>query len=169
MSRTLVFIVVIVLVGLVLFAGLLYYTLKTQITDVSSKKPYSEYIGKKVYSKRDAIIALSSEADAYANPYIITESKSDLMLEADPRYKLSSGTELLIQSAKIFKNGTSGFEHAFVLGTVFVKELNREVPFEYRWGEAHTSLYNEYEDYWTFSLSLWQEEEQLIGEKFYLK
>ncbi len=85
------------------------------------------------------------------------------MLEATPRYKLPIGTELQIQSAKVFKNGTSGYEQAFVLGTVFINELNKEVSFEYRWGEAHTSIYNEYEDYWTFPIAIWQEEEQFFG------
>lgn len=169
MSKTLVFIITVALLGLLVFGGLLYYTLRTKVTDISNKRPYIDFVGKKVRSKRNAVLVLSRKADAYACPYLLTEKEDALMSDAAPTYPLPSGTELQIQSAKVFKNGTSGFEHAFVLGAVFVEELNEEVSFEYRWGEAHTSIYNEYQDYWTFSLALWQEGEELTEEKFYLK
>lgn len=167
MSKPLSIILLSLLVGAVLFVALLYYTLKTKITDVSDKKPYSEVLNKELVLQRDAIIAKSRSADTYANPYLLTEQEDQLMSEAVPRYRLAKGTAIRMTAAKLFKNGTSGFTHAYVLGKIYVPEIKLEVEFEYQWGESHISIYNDFKDYWTFPQAIWQESSIFDGEKFY--
>lgn len=167
MSKPLSIILLSFFIGAVLFVALLYYTLKTKITDVSDQRPYREVLNKELVLQRDAVLVKSRSADIYANPYLLTEQEEQLMPEALPRYRLAKGTFIQITAAKLFKNGTSGFTYAYVLGKVYVPEIKSEVEFEYQWGESHISIYNDFKDYWTFPQAIWQESSVLEGEKFY--
>jgi hypothetical protein len=71
---------------------------------------------------------------------------------------LPAGTVVKLQQAKLFRNGVSGFETAYVLGTVFVPELKTEVAFEYAWGKNNWSLSSDEKDFYTFPLALWQDQ-----------
>ena len=49
----------------------------------------------------------------------------------------------------------------------YVKELKKEVAFEYRWGKQQVVIYGDAIDYWTFPLAIWQE--KVLQGKFYFE
>jgi hypothetical protein len=157
----------IALLALLVFIGMLWYVLRTKVSDVSDQEPYSGIVNKTVAIKRQAFIALNVEWNAYDNPYLICESDSDFLSEVGTKYILPTGTVLTITEANIYTNGTSGFSSAYVLGTVYLKELKKEVAFEYRWGKQQVVIYGDSKDYWTFPLAIWQDNE--LNEKFYFE
>ena len=156
MSKTIAKIIIGAFIVLLLFIGLLYYTLCAKVTNVSDEEPYSGVINKKLCLVKDVFITKSREVDAYANPYLISEIQDDSSARSLSGYILPKGTAIKIYEANIYKNGVSGFAQAYVLGTVYIKELSKEVHFEYNWGQSHVTIYSEQDDYWTFPLAPWQ-------------
>jgi hypothetical protein len=142
---------------LLAFIFILYLTLRTKVNDVSSKQPYSEFINQALVLKRSASISKTREPDVQANPYLLTEAQGEVLEDVGLRYILPAGTVVKLQQAKLFRNGVSGFERAYVLGTVFVPELKTEVAFEYAWGKNNGSLSSDEKDSYTFPLALWQD------------
>ena len=154
-----------ILVGLaallLVFVLLLYEALRTKITNVSSKSPYAQFINRPLVLSRPATISKSQEPDVQAHPYLLTDAPIEARgIDGDragPQYALPAGTTITLTEAKLFKNGVSGFEHSYVLGTVFVPELKAEVAFEYAWGKNNVSLTGNEKDYYSFPLALWQD------------
>ncbi len=142
---------------LLAFIFILYLTLRTKANDVSSKKPYAEFMGKQLAIKRPAALFKTREPDVQVNPYALTDAQPDAQEEAGPRYVLPAGTVITLQKAKLLRNGTSGFERSYVLGTVFVPELKAEVAFEYAWGKNNWSNAADENDHYTFPMALWQD------------
>jgi hypothetical protein len=149
---------------LLLFIFILYATLRTKVNDVSDKKPYAEFMGKQLAIKRPAGISKTREPDVQANPYLLTDLQTEAREDAGPLFVLPAGSVISLQKAKLFRGGTSGFEVSYVLGTVFVPELNAEVAFEYAWGKNNWLPTSDHQDHYTFPLALWQD--RVIEGKF---
>ena len=96
---------------------------------------------------------------------VYKQNKDDIDSELKEVYQISIGTNLTIHKAKIFTNGTSGFSHLYVLGSIYAEDLKKEVSFEYNYGEKKYSLYSNEEEYWSFDKAIW-ENEKIVG-KFY--
>ena len=74
-------------------------------------------------------------------------------------YKIPVGTILNIKDAQAVTKPVSGVNHSLVFGTVFIKELNEEVSFEFYWGSNPThGLYDHDENYDIYYLAPWQKE-----------
>ena len=69
--------------------------------------------------------------------------------------KLPPGSILKIKEAKEYTNGVTGFKSTYVLGSVFLKEHQEDLQFEYAWGSKNygTDLAG---DYFSYSLAPWQ-------------
>lgn len=147
-----------VLVLLLLFGGLLYYTLRTKVQNVSKMEPIHPLIQHPMATKRRAWLVRQAEGTFYAEQYALLEDTSNLQ-PTTQTIEVATGSVLNIREAKIFTNGTSGIKHLRVVGEVFVPALNRSIPFEYAWGNYHFALFSNFKDYWTFPLALWQEED----------
>ncbi|CAD5279334.1 MULTISPECIES: hypothetical protein [unclassified Imperialibacter] len=167
MNRRLALLIGFALAAILTFGGLLYYALRTKVTDVSSFEPYSEIVGTTVVLKRPAVIVRNLDAFVNEHPYLLIEIDQGLFEGTEAIDTLPIGTSLEIQKAKHFTNGSSGFAHAFVLGWVELPGSGKIVPFEYGWGEQHISLYDEEVEYWTYPMALWQENAN--ARKFYVK
>ena len=150
-----------ILVALTLFllalVFVLYWVLRTKVTDVSDKKPYAEFMGKQVAIKRPAALFKTREPDVQANPYLLIEAQPAAQDDVHPHYVLPAGTVITLQQAKLFRNGTSGFQRSYVLGTVFVPKLKAEIAFEYAWGKNNWSNAADENDHYTFPMALWQD------------
>ena len=149
---------------LLAFVLMLYVALRTKITDVTDKPPYAQFIGQPLVLKRPASISKSYEPNVQANPYLLQDAQVQADQDAGPQYALPAGSVITLQQAKLFKNGTSGFERSYVLGTAFVPELNAKVAFEYAWGKNNVSFTGNEKDHYTFPLALWQD--RVIDGKF---
>ena len=155
----------------IVFVSWMYFGFKPTVTDVSYKKPYSDIVGKELILKRNAFIAKNYEHHVNENLYIIEENEKNIYSEAGPHYSLLAGTKLSITGAKLFKGAVSGFTHSYVLGTVYIEELNQQVAFEYNWGRQPFIPYDgngepPEKEYWLFPLAIWQD--QTIEGKIYL-
>lgn len=157
MNKTnLILLIKIFVVGIAIFIGLLYYVLRTKVSDVSSEKPFKTLIDQKVITKRKAIIFKNIDAFVNENEFEIVSDSTQIYNEIKEKYILPIGTELKIEKAKIFTNGTSGFSHSYVLGSVYMKELQKVVAFEYYWGDQNISIYGDEKEHWTFEKALWE-------------
>lgn len=143
-------------VGIFIFVGLLYYVLRTKVNDVSSEEPFKSVINVKITTKTEAVIFKNVEDFVKENEYELVNTTKEIYTETTQKYTIPIGTELKIDKAKIFTNGTSGFSYSYVLGKVYVKELQKEVAFEYQWGDQQISLYGNEKEHWTFAKALWE-------------
>lgn len=142
-----------VLGGLIYFA--IWFTLRTTSEEVSSLKPFSEIIGKELTIKQPCFIAYNNENWVKENPYIVAMKRNKFSGKVTELQKLPIGSVLKITNAKRFVNGVTGFKSTYVLGSVYLKELQKEVQFEYAWGSKNygTDLPG---DYFSYSLAPWQ-------------
>ena len=123
-------------------------------------------IGEKLALKREATFAKNLEEFAVEELYFITEEQN--LFEGVQKITfLPKGTIFEITSATFHKNGTSGITTSNIVGTVFVKELNKEMKFEYSWGQLHFLYLEEPCDYWTFPKAIWQDNEDT--KKYFIK
>ncbi len=153
--------------SIVLFLSFLYYVLKTKVVDVSEKKPYSEIVGKALGLKRPAMLFKSIDYAVNENPYRLIEEGESQSLDGAFIALIPKGTKFEVKQVKHFTNGTSGNTSAFVLGEVYIAEIDRVLKVEYRWGEHHSLCIEEPCSYWVYPLALWQEE-KLMG-KYFMK
>jgi hypothetical protein len=167
MNKRLALLISFALAAILTFGGLLYCTLRPTVADVSSIPPYSQIAGTSVVLQRKAVVAKNVKAFVNENPYLLADAGTTLFDGIDAVDTLDVGTTLQINAAKHFKNGTSGFTHAFVLGSVKLPGTGETVLFEYGWGEQHVSLYEDEREYWTYPMALWQKES--LNRKFYVE
>ena len=155
-KNTLLLLLKIFALGILIFIGLLYYVLRTKANDISSKEPFKSIINVKVTTKSEAVIFKNIEAFIKENDYELVNNSKEIYPEITEKYIIPIGTELKIEKAKIFTNGTSGYSHSYVLGTVYIKELQKVVAFEYNWGDQQISLYGNVKKHWTFEKAIWE-------------
>ena len=150
-----------------IFVGFLYWTLKTKTKVVTNEIPFSEVMNKKLALQRGAVIVKNRPAYVYENPYLIVEEGDALDEEITEIHSLPVGTSLMITAAKLLKNGTSGFTTSVVFGTVTTDF--GEIPFEYHWGDEHSTLSNEIPNYFTFPKPVWASENDYENQQFVFK
>jgi len=128
----------IILVVLVVLSGIIYFTIRyifrTTSEDISSLEPFSEIVGKELTTVQKSFIAINYEHWIKENSYIIVVNRDKLCGNVTQLQELPIGSILKIKEAKRFTNGVTGFKSTYVLGTVFLKNLQKEVAFEYAWG-----------------------------------
>ncbi|MFK8103997.1 MAG: hypothetical protein AB8G15_15800 [Saprospiraceae bacterium] len=156
--------VLIVSIGLIMFTGLLYLTLRTKVIELSHRIPYVELLGTTVAIKRPTEIVVLKQNLRHENLYRIQledRPAADIL----ERYTLPVGTKLKLTKAKGFINGISGLTTAAILGTFYFEEKKEEVAFEMNWGTETTTVAGG--SYYLLEQAPWQEEP--LAFKFYYK
>ncbi len=151
----------IIYIGLAVIAFVvlaLYEALRTKRKDVNDQSPFKELIGKTVTLQRDVILAKNIEAFYLEELHFITEDE-ELFDGVKKIAVLPKGTTITIESATFLTNGTSGSTTSNIVGSVFVKLLNKEMKFEYSWGEYHLICLEEPCNYWVFPKAVWQKKQ----------
>jgi len=149
----------IIVVALVVLGGLIYfgiwYTFRTTSQDISHLKPFSEIIGKELMTVQPCLIAINNENWVKENSRILVMKRNKLSGHATQLEELPLGSILKIKEARRYSNGVTGFKSTYLLGTVFLEESQKEVPFEFAWGSKNygTDLPG---DYFSYSLAPWQ-------------
>ncbi len=150
-------ILILLTLGAIIILGSFYFVFRTKVKDLSNKYPYSSIINKTLSTKQECFITLHKHS--LENPYIIDLTKTNFYDTADHIYTLPVGTALKIENAKAFTPPVSGSTHNIVLGSVYIKELDQNVKFEFFWGENPTyGLYEHDKNYDIYPLAPWQEE-----------
>lgn len=151
---------IILLVVLILIGVILAFTLsfRTKIESLTDKFPYTEIINKTVVTKHPSYIAINNENFAIINPYILQMDDTNFCEDCGTVYKLPIGTSFKIDNAKAVTKSVSGTTSNIVLGSVYIKEINETVKFEFYWGENPTfGLYDYNDNYDIYPLAPWQE------------
>lgn len=147
-----------------LFIAWLYLLIKSKTTDVSKEQPFNDLISHKLTTKRKAIIALNPENSTNETyPYVLEDNSNYGIDNLAIIAEIPLGTEITIHSTKLKKGGVSGTTTAYVYGNIQIK--NKDYPFSYAWGNHH--WLNEEKPYWTFPLSVWQDE--ALKDNYFLK
>lgn len=150
--------ILIILVILAVIVGFFSLGLRTKINDLSDKFPYSGIINKTLTTKQTTFIALNYEHFVLENPYVLEMDSTNFDETCDPIYKLPIGSSLIIENTKAFTNAVSGMTQNVILGSVFLKEINKIIKFEHSWGENPTyGLYDHNDNYDIYPLAPWQE------------
>ena len=108
---------VIIVGGIVFFIGILYYTLRTKVRDISDIELYTAYFNKKLVLKK-GIMLVKSKYFLMSDPdFVLTAFDINLTANMQPRYTLREGTIITLNDAKAYLNATTGDETNYVLGT----------------------------------------------------
>lgn len=146
------------IVLLVIIVGFIYFGVRTKVKDLANKYPYSNITNKTLVTKQPTFIAVNYEQFVLENPYILEMDSTNFYENSDPIYILPIGTSLQIEKATAFTKPVSGTTSNAVLGSVYLKEINEIVKFEFYWGENPTyGLYDYEENYDIYPLAPWQE------------
>lgn len=169
MSTTLKFFLGItaVIVILAVIVGFWLYSLsKPEITDLSGKAPYQDIVGKTFTLTEGAVIAKKGKHVINEAVYVLAKDETRTGITEGEIHTLSVGTAIEITAAKMYKEKVNGIALAYLLGTVFVKEMGQEVQFEYQWGKEVYQGQNPEFKLYSFFKAPWQE--KAIEEKFRL-
>jgi len=153
------FLKILLVVGIlvVLFAILLYFTLRTKVDDISKIAPYKSITGTHQTTKQVSYLVENYKAFVQENPYLLKLNK-DFYSKVGAVYEIPIGTKLRIEKTKTFTNGVSGATHTYVLGFIYVEELQKEVAFEFSWDGEKPLEIEQYEDYLRYPLTPWQDQ-----------
>ena len=151
-----VLIVLVVLGGLIYFA--IWYSFRTTSEDISHLKPFSDIVGKELKTVQPCRIAANYEPWVKENDYVIAIDYFKISGKATQLQELPLGSILKIEEAKRYTNGITAFKSTYVLGSVYLPSLQKEVEFEFAWG---TERFNQRRDlsgeYFVYHLAPWQE------------
>ena len=126
-------IILVFFVLVIAFCGLLYYTLRTKVADISDQKPFIDFIDKEMILGQDAILVNNYEHFVNQEPLYLDAVGSQLYDGTSIAHYLKKGDTVIINSAKDFTNGTSGFTNTTIFGTVKTGNPSSTIPFEYDW------------------------------------
>ncbi len=147
-------IVSIVIILVLLFVGLLYFTLKTKTKTVTEEAPYVSYMNTDLVLARDVILVKNDPAFVFEEALKLVEDDVPLFDGVTQEHFLKAGSNIQLHDAKLFTNGVSGFTQSIVFGTVATEA--GEFGFEYAWGDEHSTLSNEIPNYFTFDEPVWE-------------
>ncbi len=134
-------------------------------SDVSSEKPFSDLINRKLVTKTPVVLAKNPTSNPKKYPNIIEDNTGYGIENVEKIAEIPIGTEFRITSVRFYTGRVSGTTSAYIFGKVYVKEHKKEYPFEYTWGDYYVI----YEDkpYWKFPLAFWLD--QALEEKYFIK
>ncbi len=135
----------------ILFILFIYFGLKPKNTDISNKEPYAQVVGKNYKTRQISYLhidALTGKKNKAYSLRMKTDGKPEYFIE------IPIGTEMKIKKAVSSYGAVSGFTSEYLEGTIYVKELNREVKFHYYWRDKKYLSDEKY--YYVYGLSPWQ-------------
>lgn len=121
---------------LVLVIAFFYFTLRNTHQDVSTKQPYHTLLNQALITQRESTLAKNLPAFSIQENYFLTENK-ELFEGVEETAILPQGTKITFNKAIHYKNGTSGITHSMLIGTAWIEPLQKEMSFEYNWGELY--------------------------------
>jgi len=162
--KVLKIILILAFLGAILLFGILWLAFRTKSENISSIEPYKSLVGKTVNTKQICYIAKNRKAGVNQNPYSIKMTSRYFDEEVKEIYTLPLGTSLIIEDAKAFISPASSLQRKYILGQVYVKELDKTVPFEMYWDPSYAG-YPEYPLGSRNDLMPWHDE--ILGRKYY--
>lgn len=124
---------------------------------MGDQRPFNQLLNKQWTLQRDVKLARNLSQFVYEQPLFIAEEET-LFEGVESLAVISKGAPVTFHSATLFNNGVSGVTICNLTGTVFVEEFNKEIQFEYQWGNFHVICLEEPCMYWTFPQGFWQKE-----------
>jgi len=145
-------IVIIVGILLTLYIIGLFYATRRVNTDISNSEPYNKVVDKIYATKQVCYLHIDALTGKKSTAYSLR-----MKTDGNPKYfiKTPIGTAMKINSAVSSYGAVSGSTSEYLEGSIYVKELNREVKFNYYWRDKKYHSDNKY--YYIYELAPWQE------------
>lgn len=141
--------------GVVLAIGVIFYfALRNTRTDVSQKAPYAHWLGTDLTLQQQAFLIKNEKQFAVEAAYKLVVDKSGY----EEAIALPNGTKIKLNKATHYHKGVSGVTHSLVTGVAEVTALNKNIEFEYYWGNYHVICMEQPCNYWTYPQAVWQHE-----------
>ncbi len=145
---------IVIIVGILItfYVVILYFSVGSVETDISQNTPYVEVVDK-TYSTRQLCYldndALIGEKNTTYSLRIKTDGKPEYYI------KIPIGTKMQIKKAISSYSPVSGYTSEYLEGTVYIKEIDKEVKFHYSWRDKIYSSDKKY--YYAYELAPWQD------------
>ncbi len=140
------------------FCGLLYYTLRTKVNDITDKKPFITFVNKQMVLGQDAILVNNYEHFVKEEPLYLDAVGSPLFEETTIAHYVKKGDEVIITAAKDFTNGVSGTTSTLLFGNVTTGNPPITIPFEYTWETQQIEKNTDGVFVFSFELADWEKE-----------
>ncbi|MFT4032004.1 MAG: hypothetical protein QM669_06260 [Siphonobacter sp.] len=147
-----------------LIGGLFYCVLRNSEKDVSDQKPYVNLLNRPLYLQTKVALAKNLPEFSEKEEYFVTE-EPQLFEGVKGIAILPKGAKLIFEKAFHIHHGVSGVNYSILTGKVWIESLQKELPFEYKWGQYHDICLEEPCHYWTFPKALWQSQ---VDEQMYV-
>ena len=138
------------------FCGLLYFSLRTRVNDISNQEPFASFIGKEIILGQEAILVNNYEHFVHEEPLYLDAVGSQLFEGTTIACKLSKGDIIVINSVKDVTNGVSGTTSTILLGEVTTGNPSKTKPFEYDWGNEQIAKNSKGVYLFTFDTADWE-------------
>ena len=142
---------------------MMYLAFRPKFSEVSDKRPFSGFVGKKMTTKIPSAIAVNPESRPKKYSFVLEDGTGYNVKALDVKAEIPVGTEFVINNAELHTGRVSGTTSAYLFGTIILEDIRYE--FEYTWGHYHSLQVDK--PYWTFEQAFWQETE--LMEKFFIK
>ncbi|EDM44425.1 hypothetical protein SCB49_05330 [unidentified eubacterium SCB49] len=155
---------VLLYIGLILlflglaFCGLLYYTLRTKVNDITDQKPFTSFVNEKMVLGNDAILVNNYEHFVHEEPLYLDAVGSQLFEGTSIAHQLTKGDTVIIHSVKDFTNGVSGTTSTVLFGNVTTGNPPAKIPFEYTWEAQQIEKNTDGVFVFSFELAEWEKE-----------
>lgn len=150
-------IILIALVIILAVAGIFYWVLKTNTTEVTKLEPYVTVMNKSLILDRDVLLVKNRKANVFKEPYLIVDTDVALEDEITEKHLIKAGHEITLKNAKLFTNGNSGLTASVVFGEI-ITDFGT-ISFEHIWGKQHVNFDVGTSDYFKFPQPIWESEE----------
>jgi len=162
--KVLKIILIIIVIGAILLFGILWFAFRIKSENISSEEPYKSLVGTTVQTKQICYIAKNRNGDVNKNPFLIKMTSRYFGESVKDVYTLPLGTSLNIEDAIAFISPGSSLQRKYILGKVYVKELDRTVSFEMYWDPGYAGYQN---DKLGLRNDLMPWHDEILGRKYY--
>jgi hypothetical protein len=157
-KKLILYIGLILLFLVLAFCGLLYYTLRTKVNDITDKKPFTTFVNKQMVLGQNAILVNNYEHFVQEEPLYLDAVGSQLFEGTTIAHQLKEGDTVTIHSVKDFTNGVSGTTDTLIFGNVTTGNPPIKIPFEYTWETQKIEKNADGVFVFSFELADWEKE-----------
>ncbi|WCM43327.1 hypothetical protein MG290_06610 [Flavobacterium sp. CBA20B-1] len=154
--------------GVILFAFMLFASIKTKSSSLNNHEPYKNWVGKNVTLQKETVLFIDrmyDDNDDYK--YTLLDSLHPQWQSVDERknlpapdleeiVKFPAGTQFKLEKAIQYTNGVSGFSTPYIFGTIL--HNGKTYKTGYQWGtlDLAKSMDKEKKS-WHFHQAPWQD------------
>jgi len=130
-------------------------------------QPYSDLVNQKLALERDVLLVKNRASYVFKKHFLIVETDAVLDEGITEKQVIKAGTQLILNNAELFTNGTSCTTTRVVFGSISNK--NGEWKFEHVWGDEQSTLSIDQPNYFTFVKPVWHTKKHDSNKRYLFK